>query len=212
MPARPPIGNMAGADAGTNVGSARRRSMDRSGDDDRHLSDLMRRAQDGDTVACESLLSQVLPFLRRVVRRRCSALQTQDIEDIVQETLVSLHGARATYDPRRPFLPWAMAIAKNRIADAMRRRARRVAHEVGVEQFDETFSSIDANNPVNAYCDPEALRQAIRELPHGQRMAIETLKLREMSLKEAAAATGMSVGALKVAAHRAIKNLRAALS
>jgi RNA polymerase sigma factor (sigma-70 family) len=205
------MGNMAGADVGTNVGNAHRQPMGQGENGDRLLSDLMRRAQDGDAVAYESLLSQVLPLLRRVVRRRCSALPTQDIEDIVQETLVSLHGARATYNPRRPFLPWAMAIARNRIADAARRRARRVAHEVTVERFDGTFSSIDANIPVNAYRDPEALQQAIRKLPQGQRMAIETLKLREMSLKEAAAMTGMSVSALKVAAHRAMKSLRAAL-
>jgi RNA polymerase sigma-70 factor (ECF subfamily) len=37
------------------------------------------------------------------------------------------------------------------------------------------------------------------------------LKLKEMSLKEAAAVSGQSVGALKVNAHRAIKALRALL-
>ena len=56
--------------------------------------------------------------------------------------------------------------------------------------------------------DPEALEQAIQELPPGQRSAIKLLKLREMSLKEAATATGTSVGALKVATHRAMLALR----
>ena len=59
--------------------------------------------------------------------------------------------------------------------------------------------------------NPEALRRAVRSLPKGQRTAIELLKLREMSLKEAAAASGMSIGALKVSVHRAIKTLRASL-
>jgi RNA polymerase sigma-70 factor, ECF subfamily len=41
---------------------------------------------------------------------------------------------------------------------------------------------------------------------------VEMLKLRELSLREAAAASGMSMSALKVAAHRAVKALRRALS
>jgi RNA polymerase sigma-70 factor (ECF subfamily) len=58
------------------------------------------------------------------------------------------------------------------------------------------------------YGDPDALKEAIADLPAGQRSAIELLKLREMSLKEAAAASGTSVGALKVATHRAMDALR----
>jgi RNA polymerase sigma factor (sigma-70 family) len=62
------------------------------------------------------------------------------------------------------------------------------------------------------YRDPEALRRAIRELPPGQRQAIEMLKLNDMSLKEAAAASGMSVSALKVSVHRAMASLRKTLT
>jgi RNA polymerase sigma-70 factor (ECF subfamily) len=49
---------------------------------------------------------------------------------------------------------------------------------------------------------------AIEKLPPDQREAIRMLKLNEMSLKEAAATSGRSIVALKVATHRAIKNLR----
>jgi RNA polymerase sigma-70 factor (ECF subfamily) len=62
-----------------------------------------------------------------------------------------------------------------------------------------------------SYGDAQALSQAVAELPSGQRRAIELLKLREMSLKEAAAASGMSVGALKVAVHRGMSTLRKVL-
>jgi RNA polymerase sigma-70 factor (ECF subfamily) len=48
-------------------------------------------------------------------------------------------------------------------------------------------------------------------LPPGQRQALELMKLQEMSLKEAAAATGMTVGALKVSVHRAMATLRKVL-
>jgi RNA polymerase sigma-70 factor (ECF subfamily) len=55
------------------------------------------------------------------------------------------------------------------------------------------------------------LRDAVERLPPGQRDAIRMLKLQEMSLKEAAAVSGMTVAALKVATHRAVKSLRKVL-
>jgi RNA polymerase sigma-70 factor (ECF subfamily) len=52
----------------------------------------------------------------------------------------------------------------------------------------------------------------VQSLPRKQRDAIELVKLRELSLKEAAAVTGMSIGALKVATHRAVAALRRVLT
>jgi RNA polymerase sigma-70 factor (ECF subfamily) len=104
-----------------------------------------------------------------------------------------------------------MAIARNRLVDGARRYGRRVAHEVQVEDYPVTFSDDGANIESDGYRDPDALRRAIQDLPSGQRAAIEMLKLREMSLKEAAAASGVSISALKVSVHRAVAALRKAL-
>ena len=60
--------------------------------------------------------------------------------------------------------------------------------------------------------DPEALRRAVTLLPPRQREAIELVKLRELSLKEAADLSGMSTGALKLSVHRGIKSLRSSLA
>ena len=171
----------------------------------------MRAAQAGDRRAYAVLLCAVVPLVKEAVRQRFRFLQSQDIDDLVQDILLSVHAARATYDPARPFLPWLMAIARNRMADSARRHARRAAYEVPSEQPVETFPAEDANMPANGYGDAEALAQAMTKLPQGQRQAIELMKLREMSLKEAAAATGTSVGALKVSVHRGISALRKAL-
>ena len=171
----------------------------------------MRAAQEGDTACYERLLELLTPLVRRVVRRRRSFLRADEIEDLVQDVLLSIHAVRATYDPARPFTPWALTIIRNRLADGARRYARVAAHEVAVDDLDVTFFATGANTPDDSYGDPEALRQAIASLPDGQRQAVELLKLQEMSLKDASAATGASVGALKVATHRAIASLRRAL-
>lgn len=185
--------------------------MDQQVETDR-LGSLMRLAQDGDGNAYMRLLAEVTPLLRRVIHQQRSFLQASDIEDIVQDTLISLHSVRATYDPARPFTPWLMAIARNRLVDAARRYGRLSAHEVSVPEYPETFSEEPTNNVDGVYGDPEALKEAIKQLPPGQRRAVEMLKLREMSLKEASAASGMGVAALKVAVHRGMKALRKTLS
>lgn len=185
--------------------------MPETSDQDRRLARLMRSAQGGDAAAYADLLNEVAPLVRRAVRRRLRGLQPHDIEDIVQDTLLSLHAARATYDPARPLLPWLMGLTRHRIADAARRRSRRLDNEVWRDPLPETFSADGANMPSDTYGDGQALSQAMANLPTGQRRAIELTKLQEMSLKEAAAVSGTSIGALKVAVHRGIIALRRAL-
>ena len=133
-------------------------------------------------------------------------------EDVVQEVLLSIHKNRHTYDPSLPFGPWMGTIAKRRIMDWLRKHYRSVAQEVLVDEYPETFLTDGANaveEDALAFDDLDQLRQALDRLPSGQRQAVELLKLKEMSLKEASEVSGMSIAALKVAMHRALKSLRA---
>ncbi len=162
--------------------------------------------------AYSQLLHEITPRLRKIVRNQRKLLRPEDIEDLVQDILLSLHAVRATYDSRRPFMPWLFAIARNRLADNARQYARRWVHEVQVENLPVTFAEKNANTDDGIYGDPEALRQAIESLPPRQRKAVEMLKLGELSLKEAATKSGISVGALKVSVHRAMIALRKTLT
>jgi RNA polymerase sigma factor (sigma-70 family) len=186
--------------------------MHQTSEQDQRLTALMRSAQDADGRAYAALLSEVAALARQMVRRRLPSLQPQDIEDLVQDVLLSVHAARSTYDPTRPFLPWLTAIARNRMADGARRYARRTANELVSDRLPETSPAEQANMPQDRHGDAEALAQAMADLSPGQRQAIELVKLRELSLKEASAVSGMSVGALKVAVHRGIAALRRALT
>lgn len=165
----------------------------------------MARAQAGDREAYRRLLEEIAPYLRSLAARRMQ--NRGDVEDAVQETLLTVHAVRRTYDPARPFGPWLVAIANRRIVDALRRRARTAARETPFDAEHETFSAPESNYH-EAASEARMLRDAVESLPAGQREAIRLLKLKEMSLKEAAAASGMSVAALKVATHRALKSLR----
>jgi RNA polymerase sigma-70 factor (ECF subfamily) len=186
-------------------------SMDESPEPDEHLSRLMVRAQQGDSNAYVTLLRAITPRIRQLVGARRGFLGESVVEDVVQEVLLSVHTVRATYDPARPLMPWLSAIVRHRLADAGRRHVRQGAHEIGVDDLDVTFQAPVANNREETFGDPDALARAIQALPPGQRQAVELLKLRELSLREASALTGLSIGALKLATHRAIASLRRTL-
>jgi RNA polymerase sigma factor (sigma-70 family) len=175
------------------------------------LGSLMCAAQRGDAAAYRELLRAITPRIRRVVARQRGFSRAEDVEDVVQEVLLSLHAVRATYDSARPFMPWMLAIVRNRVADAARRYWRTVAREVQIDDANVTFAAAPTNFDEYTADDLTALDHALRALPAGQRRAIELLKLRELSLKQAAAASGATVGALKVAVHRAMAALRKAL-
>lgn len=172
----------------------------------------MRVAQDGDEAAYATLLRELLPVLRRTIGARWPSAPSDEVEDLVQEVLISVHRVRGTYDPARPFLPWLLAIVRNRMADAARKHGRTSAKDVDIEALDVTSAGPSANADAglepDSTLDVEALKAAVAALPPGQRQAITLLKLQEMSLNEAADASGVSVGALKVATHRAMLSLR----
>lgn len=168
----------------------------------------MRAAQDGDGRSYERLLTAILPVLRAVVSNKWR--NAQDVEDIVQDVVLSVHTVRHTYDPSRPFMPWLMAITSRRIADAARKRASR-GGETLVDTIPETFQDVSAKTGQEHSEDHEAVQNAIASLPEGQREAIDLLKLKELSLQEAAAVSGKSIVSLKVSVHRALKTMRAHL-
>jgi RNA polymerase sigma factor (sigma-70 family) len=170
---------------------------------------LMRAAQDGDNAAYATLLSEILPALRRLVAYRWPS--APDVEDVVQEIVLSVHTVRHTYDPTRPFMPWLMTIAIRRTIDAARRRTARNANETTVDIMPETFSGDDAKNEQEISDDQEAIRRALAQLPDGQRQAVELMKVKGLSLQEASAVTGKSVASLKVSVHRGLKTMREVL-
>jgi RNA polymerase sigma factor (sigma-70 family) len=165
---------------------------------------LMARAQDGDGAAYQRLLQEITPYLRSLAARRHRS--ADDIEDAVQDILLTIHSIRHTYDPTRPFGPWLVTIADRRSIDRLRRRNRYQRRETALQPEHEAVADVPAD--VEGKSNRRELQQAINDLPPAQQTAIQLLKLKEMSLKEAASASGMSINSLKVNTHRALKNLR----
>ena len=165
---------------------------------------LMAHAQDGDKLAYQRLLREITPYLRSLAARRHRDLW--DVEDAVQDILLTVHAIRHTFDPTRPFGPWLVTIANRRFIDRLRRQGRRRRRETSLTPEHETVSEPHAN--LEEGSDRHQLEMAIDELPPMQRKAVRLLRLSEMSLKEASTASGMSIASLKINMHRAVKSLR----
>ena len=156
-----------------------------SGTSDRELDwgRRMAAAQDGDAAAYESLLRELVPALRSVVGSRLRDFAAA--EDVVQNVLLSVHRARHTYDPGRPFGPWLRAITRNAVVDALRARGKRSERETALADSDllaDDRESSRAAAPLSA-----RMARALAELPPAQREAVELIQLRELSVVEAAA-------------------------
>jgi RNA polymerase sigma-70 factor (ECF subfamily) len=175
------------------------------GGDRQNWSSLMARAQSGDREAYRRLLTEVTPYIRALAAKYLR--ESADVEDTSQDVLLTVHAIRHTYDPTRPFVPWLTAIIRRRVVDRLRKHGRTRGRETPLEPRHETFEFPAANQDSGRW-DAEALRNAVARLPPRQERAVTLLKLQEMSLKEAAAASGMTVASLKVATHRGIRALR----
>lgn len=167
----------------------------------------MAAAQAGDRRAYEKLLGESVALIRAAARRQ--GVATDHLDDVVQETLITVHRVRHTYDPARSYDAWLTAIANRRAIDALRSRGRRDSRELHDDfALDRHPDRDDASAATESEQSAQRLREAIAELPPGQREAVEQLGLKEHSLSEAAELTGRKAGALKVNLHRALKALR----
>jgi RNA polymerase sigma-70 factor (ECF subfamily) len=171
------------------------------GDFESRLKPLWLRAQAGDEAAYAKALQQIAARLRSYFGRRLRSLP-DEVEDLVQETLVAVHVQRGTFDPALPVSAWVFAIARHKLVDLWRRRGRRDALHEPLDDLPE-----DAHPVVEEGLARRDLMGLLDALPAAQRRAIALTKIEGLSVAEASARSGVSVSALKVQVHRGLKRL-----
>ena len=158
----------------------------------------------GDAAAHDSLLRALVPLLRAFYRRRVVCGQ-DDIEDMVQETLIAVHTRRATYDRGRVFTAWLFAIARYKMIDQFRRTRRTVP----IEGLEDILVTEGFESASSARIDIDGL---LGTLPAKQARAIRATRLHGASVAEAALADGIGESDVKVSVHRGLKSLAARIA
>ncbi len=187
------------------------------------LYGLMEGYIDGSPAAFRRLHRALAPrlrgFLIRLVR------DEPVVDDLVQLTLLKAHLARDRFvlsggDPDGAVQGWYFAIARNVAMDHLRERYRAQRRQGGDADDGDAMAELPDDQP-----DPEAagqiaeqeaaivdrVRDAIAQLPPGQREVVELHKLRGMSMAEVAQRLAVREGAVRVRAHRAYRALAALL-
>jgi RNA polymerase sigma-70 factor, ECF subfamily len=168
------------------------------------LRKLLIRGLAGDAPAYHAFLQELSSHLRAFLRKRLAGLP-DEVEDLVQESLLAVHNQRHTYDAGQPLTAWVHAIAKYKLVDLLRRREKRELLTDPLEDEIDFLSSSD-NEAAEARRD---LGKLLEQLPDRQRLPIVHMKLEGLSVAESARVTGMSESAVKVGVHRGLKALAA---
>lgn len=152
---------------------------------------------DGDKAAHSLLLRALVPLLRSFFRRRLPGAD-QDVEDLVQDTLIAIHTRRSTFDRDRAFTPWLYAIARYRLIDHVRRR--RIS--VPIEDVEAALVAHNFDDALNAKLDVDAL---LATLSPKQERAIRDTHLDGKSVGEAATEAGIGKSDVKISVYRGLK-------
>jgi RNA polymerase sigma-70 factor (ECF subfamily) len=169
------------------------------------LAKLLDEAQKGDQNSYEKFLFEVSRELASFFRKR--VFRREQTEEILQETLMSIHRARHTYEPGRLISPWLFAIARSRLIDFYRRQRAIENHEIP-SSYDDGIEVPRVTPDDDAAMVGEKLLMALNRLPESQKRIILLLKFENMSVKEASGILGLSEAAVKMSASRGYKLLR----
>jgi RNA polymerase sigma-70 factor (ECF subfamily) len=156
----------------------------------------------GNARSYQLFLKLLSSHLRAYFKRRIYQL-ADDVEDLVQETLLAVHNKRHTYLVAQPVTAWVYAIARYKLIDWLRARASREAMHDPIDDQSELFCETD-----------DEARQASKDLalmlvglPDKQRLPIVFVKVEGLTVMETAQKLGMTESAVKIGIHRGLKTL-----
>lgn len=164
----------------------------------------------GDRTAAARVLELVRPGVVRYCRSRVGGAERANlsVDDVAQEVLIAVLSALPGYrDQGRPFMAFVYGIASHKVADAHRGAARNKSDPV--EYLPEVLST--DTGPEDYLLDGEvttAMNRLLATLPEKQREIIRLRIVVGLSAEETAEIMDSTAGAVRVAQHRAMKQLR----
>lgn len=172
-------------------------------DSEAAFRECMTAYQAGDGSAVERLYALFSPELRRFFSTNRATGPA--VDDLVQETFLKIHSARRSFDPARPFRPWAFAIARHVFLMQQRADTRRVRREADVVRQTAGTNGGPSLDLRRLVC------QALGCLTEEGRQVIRMRYLAGLEFDEIASALGIRSGTLRVRASRALESMRRSL-
>lgn len=130
-----------------------------------------------------------------------------DGEDLIQRTAAAVIEKYEEYDPARPFLPWAIGIARREVLNYRRTRARD-RHILNNDAIESVAAAYQDIHEAEWDDSKEALEHCLQRMQGRSRLALELRYLREMTPAAIAGRLSMNTNAVFVMLHRARAALR----
>ena len=129
-------------------------------------------------------------------------------EDLVQIVFYRILKYRHTYRDEGKFSAWIYHLARKVAADHFRKHASTPVPTDPTDLQEQPDTTAQPSDQAAATEDQALLRTALARLPLEQREVLVLSRLQNLEHKEIAKLLDCSVGAVKVRAHRALKELR----
>lgn len=172
--------------------------------------DLVHRVLNGDDLAFGELVRRYQKSVFNVCYRLMG--QSQEAEDMTQETFLRAHERLRTYDSERPFGPWIRRVGANLCLNNIKRQ-RLITLPLDEELEGPTAKVEERPEPARLQKErSELIRDAMLELPAPYRVVIELRHFFDLSYKEIADAVGLPLSDVKSHLFRARKLLAERLS
>lgn len=167
---------------------------------------LIRRFQEGDVVAFDMIVDRYKDQLYNFSYRYLG--NTQEAEDVVQETFLRLYRKKHAYREIAKFSTWIYTIASNLAKTELRKRKRRKLVSISDMGFDEKEYEIQDEHADTARVADTALKEkyiqkAIEELPPRFRQVIILRDIQELSYEEVGSIIKAPLGTVKSRLNRA---------
>lgn len=172
----------------------------RLSDNETVFKQLIIKAQIGDGVAYTELLQGLGSFLRNYLRKRI--FNQNEIDEVLQETLVAVHKSLHTYDAKKTFMGWFLAIVEYKIIDYIR-TLKKHSSTVDINSISNFLSVSNSDSDLKI-----DIEKAINTLNSREKNVLTLIKVDGQSINEVAKQLNLTEANVKVIAHRAYINLK----
>jgi RNA polymerase sigma-70 factor (ECF subfamily) len=162
--------------------------------------------------------SKLVETYQRSVYGLCYRLlrDAEEANDAAQEAFVRAYSAIESYDPRQPFAPWVLRIARNHCLDLLRRRVpaeRLVPLDAPPQEGQSRRELVDeraaqGDTAMEQMERSIALDAAVAQLPDRYREVISLFHVQQLSYQQIATVMNVPIGTVMTWLHRARAQLR----
>ncbi len=166
-------------------------------------NDLIKKAQDGDEVAMNSLITNYYQAVFAYFYKNTS--QYHQSKDLTQEVFIKMVSGISRYKPKASFKSWLFTIASNHLKNYYRLLSRHPEH---LELTDDILTNEPVTSEIDEIQMQNDIKEALSRLPSEQRETVILRFYNDFSIKEISKITGAMETTVKARIRYGLEKLK----